>query len=495
MITDEERDVIFSVKSSLLYHDGVPWQKNESEGFDVTMGSYDGAETADLVGLFLLSKLQNLGIDPGLYRDDGAAATGKLTPRQVSRLQDKIVAIFDEYGLDVTIEVNKSVVNFLDITLDLPKEEYRPYMKPNGEPVYVHADSNHPPRILQNIPKSINNRISKLSANKEIFDAIKPKYQEALNKSGYDYVMEYDPSVATACDDRRRRKGNRKRNVIYFNPPYSKTIKTNIGRVFLNIIREEFSKGHPLYPVINKNNIKMSYRCMPNMSQQINRHNKKLLSKDTVKKNVANVTLASDDNNGLESFSNNNNTVAVIVTLANDDHVTMIRDHREVSSEEATQSSNNNTAASPDVTSVSDDQATPANNNKTCNCSKANRSTCPLKGNCLVCCLVYRATVTRIDNCNCETCTGVAAGTFKCRWYGHCDDMTHRPSLQSSSLTADISINLYLPLHPQKTTQKKRKARNRCKIQYIYTYLFLFNSSIVHKTFHFGTLTLVYSNL
>ena len=247
--------------------------------------------------------------------------------------------------------------------------------------------------------------------------------------------MEYDPSVATACDDRRRRKGNRKRNVIYFNPPYSKTIKTNIGRVFLNIIREEFSKGHPLYPVINKNNIKMSYRCMPNMSQQINRHNKKLLSKDTVKKNVANVTLASDDNNGLESFSNNNNTVAVIVTLANDDHVTMIRDHREVSSEEATQSSNNNTAASPDVTSVSDDQATPANNNKTCNCSKANRSTCPLKGNCLVCCLVYRATVTRMDNCNCETYTGVTAGTFKCRWYGHCHDMTHRPDEEHQGTT------------------------------------------------------------
>ena len=76
-----------------------------------------------------------------------------------------------------------------------------------------------------------------------------------------------------------------------------------------------------------------------------------------------------------------------------------------------------NRAGSPDVTSVSDDQQTPANNNKTCNCSKANRSTYPLKGNCLVCCLVYRATVTRLDNCNCETYTGVTAGTFKCRWY------------------------------------------------------------------------------
>ena len=124
------------------------------------------------------------------------------------------------------------------------------------------------------------------------------------------------------------------------------------------------------------------------------------------------------------------NSVAVSVTLVSDDQVTMIR---EVSSQEATQA--NIRVGSPDVTSVSDDQAEPANNNKTCNCSKANRSTCPLKGNCLVCCLVYRATVTRLDNCNCETYTGVTAGTFKCRWYGHCHDMTHRPSEEHKGTT------------------------------------------------------------
>ena len=65
---------------------------------------------------------------------------------------------------------------------------------------------------------------------------------------------------------------------------------------------------------------------------------------------------------------------------------------------------------------------------RTCNCRNNNRSNCPLKGNCLVCCLVYRATVKRLDNCHCETYTGVTAGTFKCRWYGHCHDIRHRPS-------------------------------------------------------------------
>lgn len=49
--------------------------KKENESFDVTMGSYDGAEVCELVGLFILSKLTNVaGMDSiGLYRDDGLA--------------------------------------------------------------------------------------------------------------------------------------------------------------------------------------------------------------------------------------------------------------------------------------------------------------------------------------------------------------------------------------------------------------------------------------
>ena len=167
------------------------------------------------------------------------------------------------------------------------------------------------------------------------------------------------------------------------------------------------------------------------MSQIINSHNSKLL-KNTVTDNVVDVTLTSDDDDHNDSDeesqeeanSNNNNTLDV--TLVCDDQVTMINDHDEVSWEDASASSNNIQSAA-DVTSAHDDHTTTNNNNNNCNCSKANRSSCPLKGNCLVCCLVYRATVTRMDNCHCETYTGVTAGTFKCRYYGHCHDMTHRP--------------------------------------------------------------------
>ena len=46
----------------------MPWPKVRSN-FDVTMGSFDGAETCKLVGLFLLSQLNHL--------DDGLATCTK----------------------------------------------------------------------------------------------------------------------------------------------------------------------------------------------------------------------------------------------------------------------------------------------------------------------------------------------------------------------------------------------------------------------------------
>ena len=59
-ITSEERNIIIHAKNSILVHKQQSWQKKGDTTFDVTMGSYDGAETCELVGSFLLSQLQNL---------------------------------------------------------------------------------------------------------------------------------------------------------------------------------------------------------------------------------------------------------------------------------------------------------------------------------------------------------------------------------------------------------------------------------------------------
>ena len=51
------------------------WIKKNNSEFDVTMGSYDGAEICELVGLFLLHELSTIIPKDltGLYRDDGLA--------------------------------------------------------------------------------------------------------------------------------------------------------------------------------------------------------------------------------------------------------------------------------------------------------------------------------------------------------------------------------------------------------------------------------------
>ena len=58
-ITDNEQHIILEAKSSLLYSYGEPWGKKTSSNlFDVTMGSYDGAESCELVGAYLLHKIK-----------------------------------------------------------------------------------------------------------------------------------------------------------------------------------------------------------------------------------------------------------------------------------------------------------------------------------------------------------------------------------------------------------------------------------------------------
>ena len=56
-----------------------------------------------------------------------------------------------------------------------------PFNKPNNIPLYVDKKSNHPPRIISNIPHSIIRRLSVISYDKESFDKAAPFYQKALD--------------------------------------------------------------------------------------------------------------------------------------------------------------------------------------------------------------------------------------------------------------------------------------------------------------------------
>jgi hypothetical protein len=273
-ISLDEEEIILKSKRAILFNEGLPWGKKGLSNFDVAQGSYDGAECAELVGLFILAEVAKIDrIDPGIYRDDFLAVT-PATPMQAEAIKKKIVEKFSEYGLGTTAEANITVVDFLDVTFNLKDETFKPYCKPNNVPQYVNKSSNHPPTVLRNIPANVNKRLSSISSNEKMFESAAPRYQEAINSSGYDYKLKFDPTASEPNPKSR----NRKRNILWFNPPWNSTVSTNIGKEFLNLLDECFPPTHPLRKILNRKNVKVSYSTTPNMEKIISGKNAKVLN-------------------------------------------------------------------------------------------------------------------------------------------------------------------------------------------------------------------------
>ena len=61
-------------------------------------------------------------------------------------------------------------------------------------------------------------------------------------------------------------------------PTIQQSVKNNIGKQFLCLIDKHFPKHHCLHKICNRNTVKISCSCMPNMASFISSHNKKLLN-------------------------------------------------------------------------------------------------------------------------------------------------------------------------------------------------------------------------
>ena len=70
-----------------------------------------------------------------------------------------------------------------------------------------------------------------------------------------------------------------KQNIIWFNPPFSKSVSTNIAKTFIQLMAKHFPRSHNLHKIFNRNTVKISYNCMNNMPEVIKGHNKKVTSK------------------------------------------------------------------------------------------------------------------------------------------------------------------------------------------------------------------------
>ena len=104
--------------------------------FDVTMGSNDGAEVCELIGLYILNRLsEKYGKDNvGLYRDDGLILLKNVTGRLAEKAKKDMMQIFEEFNLKTIATANQKITNLLDITLNLSNgTSYQPLKKPNDD--------------------------------------------------------------------------------------------------------------------------------------------------------------------------------------------------------------------------------------------------------------------------------------------------------------------------------------------------------------------------
>ena len=119
----------------------------------------------------------------------------------------------------------------------------------------------------------INKRISDLSCNKEEFNKVKSVHESALKDSGHFSSMSYNNGNS------QNARRNRKRKVIWFNPPHSQNVKTNIGNLFIRLVRKHFPKNSKYHKIFNPSTLKLSYCCTTNVGNIIKQLNSKCWTK------------------------------------------------------------------------------------------------------------------------------------------------------------------------------------------------------------------------
>ena len=113
-----------------------------------------------------------------------------------------------------------------------------------------------------------------LSINEDEFNKAKPLYEKALKSSGFNKNLKCE-SIHTKPSQ------NRKRKVVWFNPLYNAEVKTNIGKVFLKLVRKHFHNRHHYKKIFYTNTIKLIYSRTPNVKNLIKQQNSSIVKSGT----------------------------------------------------------------------------------------------------------------------------------------------------------------------------------------------------------------------
>ena len=106
----------------------------------------------------------------------------------------------------------------------------------NDQFLYVNAGSNYPPIIKKQLPSVLSTQLSEVSCNREELAKAATPYNIAMKTSGYHGGLPYNDHATNTRAERR----NRKRNIVWFNPPFSENVKNNIDKEFLKLVDKHF---------------------------------------------------------------------------------------------------------------------------------------------------------------------------------------------------------------------------------------------------------------
>ena len=122
------------------------------------------------------------------------------------RIRKDITSHFKNNGLNITMQTNLKIVNYLDVTFNFNNGTYCPYRKPSNQPLYINAKSNHPPSIIKQLLDSIRRKISDNSCNEDEFNKAMTEYETALKSSEHTKTLTYNKHRQTTRPRRTTKK-------------------------------------------------------------------------------------------------------------------------------------------------------------------------------------------------------------------------------------------------------------------------------------------------
>ncbi len=290
-LTDDNKEIIedclemikFGMSSTLLTfidkyyeYDGELLDPEEK---GLTIGGYESAWLADLVGAYVLANtrkhFEHTSYD-GLYRDDGFAIfEGKWNYNQIVQWRNEFQQSVNQLaegdylqftcslGLDETVntiepyEVEDKMVSiersktfpYLDMELywsESQQLQFRVHLKPNQQLKYLNKGSTHTNACFKAIPSGVFNRLAKLTTvteenkNKRL-DELYPKHTTILTNAGL-VTNKQIPTLTeeiTKSNNRKKptttrlakQKERDRKRTMHFCVGYSKAWKTPIHKV------------------------------------------------------------------------------------------------------------------------------------------------------------------------------------------------------------------------------------------------------------------------